>query len=110
IRSHTYFKRDGQNITLDLPISLNEAILGGKVQVPTIHGAVSLTLPKNSSSGKVLRLKGKGIQAKGKAAGDQLIRLEIHLPDAMDTELEKHISAWAEGHSYNPRTKLGLDK
>lgn len=110
IRPHAFFKRDGQNITLDLPISLSEAILGAKVQVPTIHGAVTLTLPKNSSSGKVLRLKGKGIQAKGKTAGDQLVRLEIHLPESADTELENHISSWSENHSYNPRAKLGLNK
>ena len=109
IRNHAYFKRDGLNISLDLPISLDEAVLGAKVQIPTIHGPVSMTLPKNSSSGKVLRLKGKGIHPKGKAAGDQLVRLEIHLPEQADSDLEERIKDWAGDRSFNPRSKFSGD-
>jgi len=106
IRSHPYYKRDGLDITLDLPIRLDEAILGAKVQIPTIHGPVSMTLPKNSGSGKILRLKGKGIHPKGKAAGDQLVRLEIQLPENSDSTLEDLIRQWAKTASYNPRSKF----
>lgn len=109
IKSHPHFNRDDNNILLDLPISLNEAVLGGKVQIPTIHGPVSLNIPKGSSSGKTLRLKGKGITPKGKAKGDQLVRLEIHLPEEADEKLENALQEWAKEKSYNPRKKAGLE-
>lgn len=109
IRSHPFYKREENDILLDLPISLSEAVLGAKVKVPTIHGAVSLNVPKGSSSGKTLRLKGKGIAAKGKTPGDQLVKLEIILPDDTDGALAKTIENWSRTHGYNPRAKMGLD-
>src|SRR5687768_5761183 len=86
IKPHRFFTRDGDNIRLDLPISLDEAVLGAKVRVPTVDGPVILSVPAGTSSGKVLRLKGKGFTAKGGQRGDQLVTLMIDVP-ADDPEL-----------------------
>lgn len=104
IKPHSYFDRDGDNIILELPVSFFEAVLGAKVAVPTLTGKVSVTIPKGSSSGKLLRLRGKGIENKrtGKN-GDQLVKLKIVLPEKMDPELEKTIELWNSQHKYNPR-------
>jgi DnaJ-class molecular chaperone len=92
---------------MELPVSLPEAVLGGKVQVPTIDGPVSMTIPKGASSGRTLRLKGRGIaQGKNGSRGDQYVRLKIVLPEEPDPELEKLIEKWAKGHAYDPRDKL----
>ena len=80
IKPHRFFTRDGDNIRLDLPISLDEAVLGAKVKVPTVDGPVMLSVPAGTSSGKVLRLKGKGFTAKGGQRGDQLVTLMIDVP------------------------------
>ena len=80
IQPHAFFRREGDNIRLDLPISLDEAVSGAKVKVPTVEGAVMLTIAPGSSSGKVLRLKGKGFARKDGSRGDQLVTLEIDLP------------------------------
>ncbi|MFZ5609924.1 MAG: DnaJ C-terminal domain-containing protein [Pseudomonadota bacterium] len=109
IRPHPHFKREGNDILIDLPITLPEAVLGGKVRAPTIHGAVTLTIPKGTSSGKVLRLKGKGIQPKGKPAGDQLVRIEIILPEDKDGTFARMVAKWADDHDYSARAKMGLD-
>ncbi len=92
VTPHEGFRREGLDIHLDQPIPLSQAIAGGKVTVPTIDGNVAVTVPAWTSSGKVLRLKGRGIQ-KGGHRGDQLVRLEIALPDKPDAALEK----WASG-------------
>ncbi|MFO1240759.1 MAG: DnaJ C-terminal domain-containing protein [Sphingomonadaceae bacterium] len=104
VRNHRHFVRDGDNVRLDLPITLKEAVLGGPVRVPTVEGAVMLNIPKGSSSGKVLRLKGKGFTAKGGTRGDQLVTLLIDIP-ADDASLRSFVEGWADTH--NPRSGLG---
>ncbi len=104
IKPHRFFTRDGDNVKLDLPISLKEAVLGGAVKVPTVEGAVMLNLPPNSSSGKVMRLKGRGFTGKSGVRGDQLVRLMIALPPADDV-LTTFAENWDDVH--NPRAGLG---
>ena len=104
VRNHRHFVRDGDNVRLDLPITLKEAVLGGPVRVPTVEGAVMLNIPKGSSSGKVLRLKGKGFTAKGGTRGDQLVTLLIDIP-ADDASLRSFVEGWAD--TRNPRSGLG---
>ncbi len=90
---------------MDLPVSLKEAVLGGKVPVPTLTGTVSLTVPPNSNTGSTLRLKGKGIPAHGgEAAGDLYVRLVINLPDQPDSDLRKFAEGWKA--AYDPRARL----
>ena len=105
IAPHRFFTRDGTNIRLDLPVTLKEAVLGAKVKVPTPEGAVMLTVPKGSSSGKVLRLKGRGFAAKDGKRGDQLVTVEIEVP-AQDAELQRFAESWNGGG--NPRASLGV--
>ena len=105
IAPHPFYVREGDNIRLSLPVTLKEAVLGAKIKVPTPDGAVMLTVPKGSSSGKVLRLKGRGFTAKDGQRGDQLVQLAIDLP-AGDAELEKFAGEWAGGG--NPRAALGV--
>lgn len=88
IAPHPYFKVDGADLRLDLPITLYEAVLGGKVRVPTLTGAIELTIPKNTSSGRTFRLKGKGLPQKGAEPGDLLVSVNIALPEGADAELE----------------------
>lgn len=87
VRSHPYFRAEGKNIVMDLPVSMKEAVLGAKVIVPTISGKVSVKIPAYSSSGEKLRLKGKGIKT-GDSAGDEIINLVIMAPKAKDAGLE----------------------
>lgn len=102
VRTHPVFRRDGDDIRLELPITLDEAVLGAKVQVPTIHGPVAVTVPKGSSSGRVLRLKGKGVAGRG----DQLVALKLVLPAKPDAELERFMTGWRASHGYDPRATL----
>ena len=105
VAPHPYLTRDANNLRMDLPIALQEAVLGGKVNVPTLTGSVSLSVPPNSNSGSVLRLKGKGIPAHGKEpAGDLYVKLVVTLPDSADPELRKFAESWAA--QYDPRAKL----
>src|SRR5580704_14630834 len=90
----------------DLPITLYEAVLGGKVRVPTLGGAVELSIPKNTSSGRTFRLKGKGLPKQGGAAGDLFVTTRIMLPDGNDADLEALMQKWRDGHPYNPRNDL----
>ncbi|HWI88644.1 MAG TPA: J domain-containing protein [Sphingomicrobium sp.] len=105
IEPHRFFKREGDNIRLDLPVTLKEAVLGGKVKVPTPEGPVMLTIPKGTTSGKVLRLKGRGFTAKDGKRGDQLLNVEIDVPSG-DPELQKFAEGWSGGG--NPRAGLGV--
>ncbi|GHD39285.1 hypothetical protein GCM10017083_00980 [Thalassobaculum fulvum] len=105
VRPHPVFRRDGDDIRVELPITVDEAVLGGKVQVPTIHGPVAVTVPKNSSSGRVLRLKGKGVRAAGDH-GDQFVTLRVVLPPHADPELEAFMSEWRRNRAYDPRADL----
>lgn len=95
IEPHPYFKREGDNIRLDLPVTLDEAVNGAKVKVPTAEGAVMLTVAPGTSSGKTLRLKGKGLTRKDGTRGDQLITLEIALPEG-DDDLAKRLEGWRD--------------
>jgi DnaJ-class molecular chaperone len=105
VAPHRFFTREGNNIRLNLPVTLKEAVLGGKVKVPTPEGAVMLTVPKGTTSGKVLRLKGRGFTGKDGRRGDQLVSIEIDVP-ASDAELEKFAENWNGGG--NPRASLGV--
>lgn len=106
IAAHPFFKVEGNDLRVELPVTLYEAVLGGKVRVPTLKGAVELTIPKNTSSGRTFRLKGKGVPAKG-AGGDLYVTIRIVLPDGNDAELEALMEKWRTGHTYNPRSGLG---
>ncbi|OFW98697.1 MAG: hypothetical protein A3E78_12710 [Alphaproteobacteria bacterium RIFCSPHIGHO2_12_FULL_63_12] len=100
---HPLFERDGDDIHIDAPITLKEAVLGGKITAPTIAGEVSITVPKNSSSGAVLRLKGRGVARDGKPAGDQYVKLKIVLPEGGDAELEEFVRGWSGAAAHAPR-------
>ena len=105
ITPHRFYTRDGANIRLELPVSLKEAVLGAKVKVPTPEGAVMLTIPKGTTSGKVLRLKGRGFVGKDGKRGDQLVTVEVDIPPN-DPELLRFAESWGGGG--NPRAGLGV--
>jgi DnaJ-class molecular chaperone len=106
IANHPFFKVDGADLRVDLPITLYEAVLGGKVRVPTLTGAIELSIPKNTSSGRIFRLKGKGM-TKGGAAGDLFVTTRIVLPDGNDADLEALMQKWRDHHPYHPRSDIG---
>jgi DnaJ-class molecular chaperone len=107
VQPHPLFSRDGDNITLELPISLSEAVLGGRVEIPTIGGRVTVSVPKGASSGQVLRLRGKGVKnSRSGVHGDQLITLKIVMPAVIDSDLERLIGDWAKKQPYDPRTRF----
>lgn len=101
IQPHPVFKRDGADLTMDLAVSVPDAVLGGKIQVPTPEGAVMMTIPKGSNSGKVLRLKARGAYAGGKR-GDLLAKLVVTLPETPDDELTRFATEWREKRPYKP--------
>jgi DnaJ-class molecular chaperone len=105
VEPHPFFRRDGDDVRLDLPITLDEAVAGAKVKVPTAEGAVMLTVAPGSGSGKVLRLKGRGFSKKGGGRGDQLVTLEIELPEDV-SELAGKLDGWRD--TRNVRAKLGV--
>ena len=102
IAPHPLFKVDGQNLRLELPVTLYEAVLGAKVRVPTLDGAVELSIPPNTSSGRAFRLKGKGLPGKS-GAGDLYATVKIILPDGKDAELEELMKKWRDEKPYDPR-------
>lgn len=106
VRPHPVFVRNGDDIEMDLPITFDEAVLGGKVEVPTISGPVSMTIPKGVSSGHRLRLKGKGIATGGGLAGNQYVHLKIVLPDKINGQMEDLATRWREQSSFDPRKDL----
>ncbi|MGF7154091.1 DnaJ C-terminal domain-containing protein [Novosphingobium gossypii] len=105
LQSHAFFRRDGDDLRLDLPITLDEALRGAKVKAPTPSGAVMLSVPAGSSSGKSLRLKERGMTRKDGTRGDQLITLQIVLPEA-DEDLAARLDGWSDGRDV--RGKLGV--
>ncbi len=105
VQGHRFFTRDGDDVRLDLPITLNEAVAGGPVRVPTVEKAVMLTIPKGTTSGKTLRLKGKGFHKKDGSRGDQLVTLVIDVP-ADDAALQQFVASWADAR--NPRAAMGV--
>ena len=105
IDRHKVYRREGDDVRLDLPITLDEAVNGGKVRVPTVDGPVMMTIKAGTDSGTVLRLKGKGFTRKNGSRGDQLVTLEIHLPADL-AELAKRLDGWKDDG--DPRSKLGI--
>jgi DnaJ-class molecular chaperone len=106
IAPHPFFKVDGNDLRVDLPITLYEAVLGAKVRAPTLGGAVDLSIPKNTSSGRTFRLKGKGLPKSGGGSGDLYFTTRIMLPDGNDSDLEALMQKWRADHPYNPRSEL----
>ena len=97
INKHPQFRLEGADIHMDLPVNLADAVLGAKVEVPTIEGSVTMSIPRGANSGQILRLKGKGIKPpKAKAQGNQYVRLQVMLPDPPDPELSALLEGWAK--------------
>jgi DnaJ-class molecular chaperone len=96
------FTRDGDDISLELPISLSEAVLGAKIQVPTPTGVVTMTVPKGSNTGMTMRLKGKGAPRQAGGRGDEFVKLKVVLPKGPDPQLEEFVSNW-DKKAFNPR-------
>ncbi len=104
VASHPVFDRQGDDIHITLPITIDEAVLGGKVPAPTIDGGVNVSVPAGTSSGKTLRLRGKGVKKRGSSdRGDQLIELTVTMPDQIDDELKGFMQTWREANRYDPR-------
>jgi len=106
IAPHHLFERDGNGLRIELPVTLYEAVLGGKVRVPTLDGAVELSIPPNTSSGRTFRLKGKGFPAKS-GAGDLMATVRIVLPESSDQALDELMTSWRELKPYDPRKGTG---
>jgi DnaJ-class molecular chaperone len=103
VRPHPRFKRDGDDILADVPISIDEAVLGGKIEVETVSGRVSLTLPKGTGSGRAFRMKGKGARNTATGAyGDQIVTVRIVLPETIDDSLAYFLTEWRKKHAYDP--------
>jgi DnaJ-class molecular chaperone len=110
VQPHAYFTRKDSDIHLELPISLGEAVLGGKITVPTIEGDVSMTIPKGSNTGTTLRLKGRGVlDRKSRQRGDQYVKLKVVLPDGSDPELTRFVESWNRRDD-DVRARLGFKK
>ena len=106
IAPHPLFERDGANLRLELPVTLYEAVLGAKVRVPTLDGAVELAIPRGTNSGRTFRLKGKGLPGKA-GLGDLYATVRIMLPERSETELDELMRKWRDQKPYNPREDLG---
>jgi len=104
---HPQFKVEGRDLRLDLPIALYEAVLGAKIRVPTLTGAVEINVAKGAGSGRVLRLRGKGLPGGGGAAGDMMVALRIVLPAEEDAGLEDLMRQWRDSKPYDPRQGVG---
>jgi DnaJ-class molecular chaperone len=105
VNPHRYFVRQGDDILVELPITLKEAVLGARVKAPTPSGPVMLTVPKGANTGTMLRLKGKGVARAGRH-GDELVKLKVMLPPHPDSELEEFLSRWASGAAHDPRKDM----
>lgn len=109
VDSHPYFTRRDDDIHLDVPVTLQEAVLGAAIKVPTLDGQVAVKVPPGANTGTVLRLKGKGIpNAERKVTGDQYVKLVVMLPEKQDAELKGFVEKWAKTHDYDVRRKFGL--
>jgi DnaJ-class molecular chaperone len=105
IRPHPIYRREGDNLVMDLPVTAPDAILGGKIEAPTPEGAVTLSIPPGSNSGSVLRLKGRGMPGPQGRRGDLLARLVVTLPDHPDPELQSFAETWRAARPYTPRRR-----
>ena len=103
VKPHALYKRNGDDIAFEVPISIDEAVLGGKIEVTTVAGRVQLTLPRGTNSGQVFRLKGKGVRnASNGVTGDSLVSVRIVMPPAIDDSLAYFFSEWRQKHKYDP--------
>ena len=110
VEPHQFYSRQGLDIHVELPVTLQEAVLGAAIKAPTIHGDVTLKVPPRSNTGTTLRLKGKGMQApKDGRDGDQYVKLKVMLPQTIDDDLERLVEKWAAGHEYDVRAGLKTD-
>ena len=98
IRPHAIFTREGDDVTVELPVGFHESILGAKIEAPTVHGPVAMTIPQGTGNGATLRLKGKGIKG-----GDQYVKVRIAMPKETDAALTEAVRVWAANHPFNPR-------
>ena len=105
IRPHNIFRREGERLVMDLPVTVYDAVLGGKVEAPTPDGPVTLTVPKGANTGTLLRLKGRGLPDAAGKRGDLLARLVVTLPDAMDAELTAFAEQWKAKRPYAPKRR-----
>ena len=105
IRPHPVFRREGDQLIMDLPVSVPDAVLGGRVQAPTPDGPVTLTVPKGANSGQSLRLKGKGLSDARGVRGDLIARIQVMLPEGPDAKLEAFAARWREERPYVPRRR-----
>jgi DnaJ-class molecular chaperone len=106
IAPHPLFRRDGDDIHVELPVSLAEAVLGARVPVPTVAGPVTMTIPKGSDTGTRLRLRGKGIHRRGRTAGDQYVTLKVVIGASSDADLAQFVEEWAKRHPVDPRRDI----
>jgi DnaJ-class molecular chaperone len=104
---HPFFTRKGDDIYLDLPISLKEAVLGARIRVPTPGGAVAAAVPKWSNTGRVLRLRGRGVPRADGSKGDEYVTLKLMLPEKPDPKLEAFVAEWQPAE-YSPRQSMGV--
>lgn len=110
VQQDPIFDRQGHDIHVTVPVTIDEAILGGKIRVPTIDGPVAVSVPPGSNTGSRLRLKGKGVaKPQGAGRGDQIVYLEVVLPEKPDDELRSFLQGWALRHPYDVRKKVGMD-
>lgn len=107
VRPHPFYRQDGDDVRYEVPVSLAEAVLGGKIRVPTLDGAVNVTIPANSNTGKTLRLKGKGLHKSGGGHGDAYVTLQVMLPPTPDPELAAFVEGWDAGKAHAPRKHMG---
>ena len=105
IRDSNLFHRAGKDITIEVPVSLSEAVLGSEIRIPTVDGAVLLKIPPGSNTGTKLRVRGKGVRS-ATEPGDEIVSLTVILPEVVDPQLREAIANWSQTHSYNPRERL----
>lgn len=103
---HPLFRRVGDDIAIILPITIDEAVLGGKVTAPTIDGTVSVTISKGASSGRILRLRGRGAARANSKSGDALVELRIVAPPMIDAALSEFMAGWRKTQTYDPREAM----
>lgn len=104
VAKHPFFKVEGRDLRLELPVTIYEAVLGAKLQIPTLDGAVEMSIPPHSNGGRTMRLRGKGLPARtGLAAGDLLVNLRIVMPDTPDHDLENEMRRLKADKPYDPR-------
>jgi curved DNA-binding protein len=108
VTPHPYFRREGDDLHLDLPITIAEAYHGAKVRVPTVEGAVSLKVPEHAKSGQVLRLRGKGVAKKGREPGDLYVHFLVQIPGEASPEVADLVDRLAKFQSGDPREDIHL--